>query len=89
MDVEHKDKEAWAEWITGYGADKFLDDAIIRLHGAVSVCDYCERTITLDAGIGTGGVFDWHDDGDYGCDDSPETTEEGCGSHRARGTEGY
>ena len=47
-------------------------------------CVYCQRYVTWDPPADPSDpqqVGDWHYDGDYGCDASPETDEEGTGGH--------
>jgi hypothetical protein len=52
--------------------------------GAEGRCEACGERIYLDVREG-GGVPDWRTaGGDYGCDASPDTTEEGTGSHEPR-----
>lgn len=81
---ERKSIEAWAKWIEGYGAEKFLESFLNHAQGAISVCVYCHEEIALDI-IEGGGVADWGMNGDYGCSESPDTSEEGTGGHKARG----
>lgn len=79
-------KESWLKWLESYGADKFYDAFLRTVEGAESVCIYCGRTIQVDITIG-GGVPDWHMDGDFGCPDNPENSEEGTCGHVPRGKE--
>lgn len=75
-------RAAWAAWLHTFGAEQFFDAFIRSAQGARSKCVYCRLDIYLDIVEG-GGVPDWRtEDGDYGCDRSPETTEEGVGSHK-------
>ena len=79
-------KAEWVAWLKDYGIDKFYDVFVKVAQGAKSHCLYCREAITLDIVEG-GGVPDWKlEDGDYGCDDSPETCDKGVGSHKADGT---
>lgn len=79
-------KSAWVNWLKEYGADKFYELFVKIAQNAQSTCVYCHEPIYLDIVEGSGGP-DWKlDDGDYGCNDSPETCEEGVGSHKAEGT---
>lgn len=72
----------WLDWLAQPGmVEALIVSALKHCHGAKARCTYCEQAITLDCGVGTGGVFDWHADGDYGCPDSPETSDEGVGGH--------
>lgn len=83
-----ENKEGWVKWLETFGARRFLDAFMETAHGAESLCVYCHEPIYLDLLEG-GGVADWRtQDGDYGCGDSPDTTDEGTGSHKARGTKG-
>ncbi len=78
---QSKDKRGWVSWFNSYGADRFYDAFIFNSQGAQSTCSYCGQHIYLDIVEG-GGVPDWKtEDGDYGCGDSPETREQGTGSH--------
>lgn len=80
----HKAKADWLYWFKKYGAEKFLDSFLHNVEGAESICEYCGKHIYVDVMIG-GGVPDWStEDGDFGCDASPETTKNGCGSHMPR-----
>ncbi len=73
-------REQWIKWLEGYGIGAFYDAFIRDAQGAKSRCVQCGQRIYLDIVEG-GGIADWHADGDYGCDASPETTEDGVGSH--------
>jgi hypothetical protein len=74
-------KSDWLKWLHSYGAAKFLDRFLANVEGAASTCVYCGQTIYIDVLIG-GGVADWStEEGDFGCDRSPEASNEGCGSH--------
>jgi hypothetical protein len=84
-------KENWMSWLRGYVASDggaCLFDSLIRsLQGAESVCQHCGEPIFCDIVEG-GGVPDWgtrfpDEIGglDYGCGMSPDTNEEGTGSH--------
>lgn len=71
----------WIAWLQGYGAGAFYDAFMVTAQDAASRCTQCGESIYLDIREG-GGVPDWRTaEGDYGCDDSPETTAEGVGSH--------
>lgn len=75
------DREQWGKWLRGYGAEKFYDAFMENAQGARSQCIQCDKDIYLDIAEG-GGVTDWRTaDGDYGCFESPETSEEGTGPH--------
>jgi hypothetical protein len=80
-----KNKAAWLKWLKTYGTDKFLDAFLYNVENAESTCQYCGETIYVDILIG-GGVPDWcTEGGDFGCENSPETTaDEGCGGHMPR-----
>lgn len=80
----------WIEWIKSYGIGKFFDAFVATAQYAESECVYCGEPIFLDIVEG-GGAPDWgtaFDDGkpglDYGCSDSPDTNDEGQGSHKAK-----
>ena len=76
-----KEKREWIAWLKSYGPGKFYDAFVRTAQGAKSQCQYCHQDIFLDIVEG-GGVADWKtEDGDYGCDRSPEATAEACGSH--------
>jgi len=78
------DKAKWVAWLKTYGADKFYDAFVRIAQGARSRCVFCGQYIFLDIVEG-GGIPDWKTaSGDYGCDQSPETCLEGCGSHKAQ-----
>lgn len=79
--ITQKQKVSWLKWLNGYGTAKFLDSFLRNIEGTESVCRHCNRPIYVDVMIG-GGVPDWStEDGDFGCDRSPETCEDGVGSH--------
>ena len=81
MQVTKADKDSWVKWLEHYGIDKFFDAFVRNAQDAQSTCVHCRESIYLDIVEG-GGVPDWKtSDGDYGCIDSPETCEEGTGSH--------
>ena len=76
-----KERTEWVRWFETYGTRKFLDSFLHNVEGAESTCQYCNRPIYVDVLIG-GGVPDWStEDGDFGCERSPETTDEGTGGH--------
>lgn len=82
--ITEQDKRNWLAWLKGYTAKKFLEAFIRNVEGAESRCVYCGELIYVDMLIG-GGVADWStEDGDFGCDASPETCDEGTGSHLPR-----
>lgn len=73
----------WAKWLESYGAERFYDAFIESAQGAQGQCIHCGEAIYLDIVEG-GGVPDWRtSDGDYGCSDSPDTSEDGVGGHTA------
>lgn len=75
------DREAWVEWLLWYSPEKFYDSFIRRAQDAKSTCQLCGYKIYLDIREG-GGIPDWRTrDGDYGCGESPDNTDEGTGSH--------
>lgn len=77
-------RESWAAWLLSYGADKFFDSFLKTAQGAESQCVNCHQPIYLDIVVG-GGVPDWGtEDGDFGCGRSPDTNDEGTGSHVPR-----
>lgn len=85
---DNEDRAAWVSWLETYGAGKFYDAFMANAQGAESVCVQCNQPIYLDIREG-GGVPDWGSniDGiglDYGCNNSPETTDEGTGGHFPR-----
>lgn len=76
-----KAKAGWVKWLKSYGADKFFDAFVRTAQYAESRCVNCEQEIYLDIVEG-GGAPDWRTaEGDYGCEDSPDTDDEGVGSH--------
>lgn len=81
MKTTKAERQSWANWLAGYGGQKFATALARNVQGAKSRCTQCKQDIYLDFFEG-GGVGDWKTrDGDYGCDESPETTAEGCGGH--------
>jgi len=73
--------ESWTKWLKWYGAKKFCKAFLRTAQDAQSTCVHCTEPIYLDI-IEGGGVPDWKTaDGDYGCADSPDTCDEGTGSH--------
>jgi len=79
-----QDKRSWLKWLETYGADKFLDAFLESVEGAESTCVHCKEKIYVDVLIG-GGVPDWStESGDFGCDKSPDTSEDGTGGHVPR-----
>lgn len=79
-----KEKTSWAKWLESYGAEKFFEAFMRNAQNAISHCRYCGEEIYLDIAEG-GGVPDWSTNdtigGDYGCGESPDTGEDGTGSH--------
>lgn len=74
----------WSAWLSGYGAKRFFNLFQRVAADAESICVQCRRLIYLDMAEGGGGP-DWRtSDGDYGCGDSPDTGEDGTGSHVPR-----
>lgn len=81
-------RKEWIKWLESYGIGKFYDAFIRTAQYAESVCVYCHEKIYLDIAEG-GGIPDWgsaFSTGglDYGCAESPDTNEDGQGSHKAR-----
>jgi len=77
-------RQDWVKWLEGYGLAKFYDAFIQSAQDAESVCQHCGQEIYLDIAEG-GGVPDWRTiDGDYGCDSSTDTNNEGTGGHLPR-----
>jgi hypothetical protein len=76
--------EEWVDWLESYGAEKFYAAFMKNAQDAKSRCIFCHRPIYLDIQEG-GGIPDWRTyGGDYGCVDSPETDDDGLGSHLPR-----
>lgn len=72
----------WVDWLEDYWADKFYDAFMKYAQNAKGSCLYCGNDIYLNIPE-IGGIPDWKlRDGDYGCNQSPETNEEGCGGHK-------
>ena len=79
-------KTAWVAWLAEYQPTKFYEAFCRTAQGAESQCLYCGEAIYLDIVEG-GGIPAWKlADGDYGCNQSPDTCLEGTGSHKAAGT---
>ena len=79
-----ENKASWLRWLKIYTPKAFLDAFLRNVEGAESTCVYCHAPIYVDVLIG-GGVADWStEDGDFGCDASPDTCEDGTGSHCPR-----
>ena len=83
-------RAAWVKWLKSYGPKEFFDAFIEIAQGAESVCIHCREKIYLDIVEG-GGIPDWgsrigdiSSGLDYGCSDSPDTNDEGTGSHEPR-----
>jgi len=75
------ERQDWIKWLEHYGIGKFFDAFVRNAQGARGTCLYCRQDIYLDIVEG-GGVPDWKtSDGDYGCAHSPDTCEQGTGSH--------
>ncbi len=78
------EREDWTQWLKTYGAGKFYDAFMSIAQNAEGTCVHCDQPIYLDIREG-GGIPDWRTlDGDYGCNNSPENDEDGCGGHLAR-----
>ena len=78
------DRRSWVVWLDSYSAAKFYDAFMQTAQDAESTCTQCGARIYLDIREG-GGVPDWRGrSGDYGCISSPDTTDDGTGSHRPR-----
>lgn len=74
-------KKQWVKWLKSYGPDRFFDAFMHNVEGAQSVCSQCRQRIYVDISEG-GGIADWStEDGDFGCNKSPDTNDEGVGSH--------
>lgn len=74
-------KQSWVDWLTKYGLMHFLDSFLRSVEGAESTCRHCGEKIYVDVMIG-GGVPDWStEDGDFGCEKSPDTDDEATGCH--------
>ncbi len=80
-------KREWVRWLEEYGAAKFYDAFVRNAQYAQSKCVHCGQKIYLDIVEG-GGVPDWGSELgsrsgglDYGCDSSPDTTDDGVGGH--------
>lgn len=81
MKIKEKDKRCWVNWLKQYGLRKFLDSFLRNVEGAESICQHCHKRIFIDVMIG-GGVPDWStEDGDFGCDKSPEREGDCVGGH--------
>jgi hypothetical protein len=82
--TEQQQKAEWLKWFKNYGAEKFLDSFLRSVEGAESVCVHCGQKIYVDVLIGCG-VPDWSTkDGDFGCEKSPDTCDDGTGGHEPR-----
>ena len=78
------DEKAWVKWLAKYGPLDFYKAFVRIAQDAESTCVHCGEKVYLDIVEG-GGVPDWRTvDGDYGCGSSPDTTDEGTGSHQPR-----
>jgi len=81
MNNKDKAKKDWVKWLNGYGIEKFYDAFVAYAQDSRSKCKNCGQSIYLDIVEG-GGIPDWKTvDGDYGCEYSPDTCKDGCGSH--------
>ena len=91
METMTRDARAeWIDWLSGYGIGAFYDAFLRNAQDAQSRCVNCDEPIYLDIVEG-GGVPDWGSDPvwrngkmiglDYGCNDSPDTGDDGVGSH--------
>ncbi len=84
MRITNKQKDEWIRWLDTYGSRNFLESFLQNVENAESTCVYCKQKIYVDVLIG-GGVPDWSTlDGDFGCENSPDTTTEGTGGHMPR-----
>lgn len=82
--AERDERADWIRWLDFYGAGAFYDAFLRDAQGAESTCTQCGSLIYLDIREG-GGIADWQTRrGDYGCNESPDTTEDGVGSHLPR-----
>jgi hypothetical protein len=80
-DPHGSDRHDWAQWLAHYGAEAFFDAFMATAQDAAGTCRFCHQRIYLDIAEG-GGICDWRTaDGDYGCEKSPETCEDGTGGH--------
>lgn len=80
-DTPNPTRDAWVSWLLNYGPGKFYDAFMQTAQDAESECRNCGDRIYLDIAEG-GGVPDWRtEDGDYGCCDSPDNTDESTGGH--------
>ena len=76
--------ESWVKWLENYGLENFAKSLLRNVQGAQSKCIHCGEFIYLDFFEG-GGIGDWStEDGDYGCSESPDTNDDGCGSHEPK-----
>jgi len=74
-------RDAWVQWLLNYGPGQFYDAFSDIAQDAESECTRCHEKIYLDIVEG-GGIPDWRTaDGDYGCSDSPDSTDDGSGDH--------
>jgi len=81
MATQTKAKREWVKWVEWYGTERFLNHFLRNVEGAKGCCIQCKQDIYVDVLIG-GGIADWStEDGDFGCHNSPETTDEGMGGH--------
>lgn len=85
MTAERDPRAEWIRWLESYGAGNFYDAFVRNAQGAASRCLNCGAQVFLDIVEG-GGIPDWRtEDGDYGCEYSPDTVREGpdagTGSH--------
>lgn len=79
-----KARTSWVSWLRSFGAGRFFDAFVAVAQGAEGTCINCRQPIYLDIVEG-GGAPDWKTiDGDYGCERSPDTTEEATGGHEPR-----
>lgn len=81
MQTQKEKIDAWLQWLETYTPQKFIEAFLRNVENTESVCQYCGENIYVDVLIG-GGVADWSTErGDFGCYNSPETTDDHCGSH--------
>ena len=86
LNIKERVRENWVRWLKTFGVGRFYDAFVQNAQDARGTCKNCRQSIYLDITEG-GGVPDWRTkDGDYGCEQSPDTIvlpymDMGCGSH--------
>ena len=76
--------QGWSQWLARYGPENFYEAFMKTAQGAQGSCVHCGGLIFLDLEEG-GGCVDWKTaGGDYGCMESPDTNDDGVGSHVPR-----